>query len=145
MIVDQNLRLTSPAITTASTYYSDAIDLSQAREIGEGEDIYAFTTITTAFTGGTNVTFDVVVADNAALTTNTTVVASHGTVVTASLTAKAQFVTRINPVIGTLGRRYLGIRYTTTGTYSTGVALTDFPHDIQDGKKFYASGFSVAS
>lgn len=143
MIVDQNLRLTSPTITTAGTYYSDAIDLAQAREIGEGENLYSVITVTTAFAGGTNVTFDVVVADNSGLSTNTTVLGSTGAVVTASLGAKAQYIIRIDPLIASLGRRYLGIRYTSTGTYTAGVALADIAHDIQDGKKFYASGFSV--
>jgi hypothetical protein len=51
----------------------------------------------------------------------------------------------IPPRVGSLGQRYIGARYTTAGNNSAGAGkvTTDVVMDIQDGKKFYPSGFSV--
>jgi hypothetical protein len=38
----------------------------------------------------------------------------------------------------------LGLRFTPTGTGTAGAILGDFGIDIQDGRKFYPSGFTVA-
>jgi len=50
---------------------------------------------------------------------------------------------RINPQIASTGTRYIGARYTISGTYSAGTVTADVVMDIQDGRKFYASGFTV--
>ena len=47
------------------------------------------------------------------------------------------------PVIGSLGRRYLGAIYTVSGTVGAVKFTTDIVTDIQDGQKFFASGFKV--
>lgn len=143
MITDKLLRVSDAQALTTTAVSTDKVDLVNARDIGEGEDLYAVFTVGTAFAGGTSVNAAIVVADDAALTTNVTTIAMTGPVVTASLTAGAQFTVRINPLIGQLGRRYLGASYTVVGTYTGGTITADIVHDIQDGKKFYASGFSV--
>jgi hypothetical protein len=50
---------------------------------------------------------------------------------------------RLNPQIASLGKRYLGARYTVSGTNTAGKVIADIVMDVQDGKKSYASGFSV--
>ena len=43
-----------------------------------------------------------------------------------------------------LGLRYLGVIYTVaTGPMTAGTITADIVTEIQDGKKFYASGFTV--
>jgi hypothetical protein len=65
-------------------------------------------------------------------------------VLLAGLTAGKQYVVTIPPQIASLGLRYLGARYDVNGTNpSAGSILTQIVTDIQDGKKFYASGFTV--
>jgi hypothetical protein len=144
MITDKFLRVSDAQALTTTAVSTDKVDLSQARDIGEGEDLFAVFTVGTAFAGGTSVNMAMVVADDAALTTNVTTIAMTGVVATAGLTAGAQFTVRLNPLIGSLGRRYLGASYTVVGTYTAGTVTADIVHDIQDGKKFYASGFTVA-
>ena len=144
MITDKLLRVSDAQALTTTANSTDIIDLSVARDIGEGDDLYAVFTVGTAFAGGTSVSAAVTIADNAALSTNPATIGMTGTVVTASLTAGAQFVTRLGPRVGSNGQRYLGVIYTISGTYTAGTITCDIVTDIQDGKKFYASGFTVA-
>ena len=115
-----------------------------ARDMGEGEDLYIVFTVTEAFVGvGATVAINCVVSAATALTTPTTVGSVAATGV-ASLTLGAQFVVRINPLVASLGLRYLGVIYTiATATTTAGAMSAYVVKDFQDGKKFYASGFTV--
>ena len=63
MYTDKNLKVsTDQAITTGDIKSTDVIDLSIARDIGEGEDLYAYVNVTETFAGGTSMTVQVVVA-----------------------------------------------------------------------------------
>jgi hypothetical protein len=46
--------------------------------------------------------------------------------------------------LGSTGLQYLGAQVVTTGTHTDGVVRGDVVMDIQDGKRAYASGFTVA-
>ena len=144
MITDKFLRVSDAQAVTTTAVSTDSIDLSLARDIGEGQDLFFNFAVGTAFAGGTSVQFEVIVADNAALTTNPTVVGSSAAVATASLVAGKMEAVRVNPQIASLGRRYLGARYTVVGTMTAGTVTADLVTDIQDGRKSYASGFTVA-
>lgn len=127
------------------TYNSESIvDLGTARDIGEGEPLYIVFTVTEAFVGaGATVAINCVVSAATALTTPTTVGSIAATAV-ASLTLGTQFVVRINPLVASLGLRYLGVIYTIATATTTAGAMTAYVvKDFQDGKKFYASGFTV--
>ena len=129
----------------AGTYNSESIvDLGTARDIGEGEPLYIVFTVTEAFVGATaTVAMNCVVSAAAALTTPTTVGSVSATAV-ASLTLGAQFVVRINPLVASLGLRYLGVIYTiATATTTAGTMTAHVVTNFQDGKKFYASGFTA--
>jgi len=143
MITDKLLRVSTDQALTTTAVSTDTIDLSIARDIGEGDDLFMNFAVTAALTGGTSVKFEVIIADNAALSSNVVVVGSSDAVVTASLVAGYNTAVRINPQIASTGKRYLGARYTISGTYSAGTVTADIVMDIQDGRKFYASGFTV--
>lgn len=143
MITDKNLRVSTDQAVTTTAVSSDTIDLSVARDIGEGHNLLMNFAVTEAFAGGTSTTFEVIIADNAALSSNVTVVGSSNAVATASLPLGTNVAVRINPLIGSLGKRYIGARYTVSGTNTAGKVTADIVETIQDGKKFYASGFSV--
>ena len=129
--------------TDTSVLSANSIDLGAKRDMGVGEDLHMRVFITAAQTGGTSVEYQVITADNAALTTNVTIVGSTGAIPVASLTTGARFIADINPQIGSLGRRYLGARAVTVGAVAAGAALIDFGTDIEDGGKFYPVGFTV--
>ena len=153
MITDNFLRLsgsltagsaTGQAVT-ATANSTNVVDLSLARDVGEGEDLYVQFTVGTAFTaaGSATLTPTVVVSAADSLTTPTTI-ATAGTIAVATLVAGYSFAVRLNPQIASLGLRYLGAIYTVaTGPMTAGTITADIVTDIQDGKKFYASGFTV--
>ena len=143
MITDKFLRVSDAQAVTTTANSTDVVDLSQARDLGEGEDLYVVFTVGTAFAGGTSINASITVADNTGLSTNAVTIAMTGVVLTAALTAGAQFTVRLNPQVASLGRRYLGATYTVVGTMTAGTMTADIVHDMQDGKKFYASGFTV--
>ena len=160
MITDNFLRLSGSTTAgsatgqsvTVTTNSTNAVDLSLARDIGEGEELYVQFTVGTAFTaaGAATLTPTVVVSAADTLTTPTTI-GTGGTIAVASLIAGYTFVIRLNPqlfgsttTVSSLGLRYLGAIYTVaTGPMTAGTITADIVTDIQDGKKFYASGFTV--
>jgi hypothetical protein len=143
MITDKLLRVSTDQALTTTAVSTDTIDLSVARDMGEGGDLIMHFAVTAALTGGTSVKFEVIGATNAALSSGVVVLGSSDAVVTADLVAGKTIAVRLNPQIASTGQRYLGARYTISGTYSAGTVTADIVLDVQDGKKFYASGFSV--
>jgi hypothetical protein len=132
--------ITGTGVTVLST---NVVDLSQNRDIGEGEDIFGRFAISTAVVGGTSVEFQVVTADDAAITTNVTVLATTSAVAIAGLTLGTLLVVELPPRIASRGQRYLAMRYITVGAVTGGTFIGDLGIEIQDGKKFYPSGFAV--
>ena len=143
MITDKLLRVSTDQAVTTTAVSTDTVDLSIARDMGEGGDLYMNFAMTEAFAGGTSTNFEIIIADNAALSSNVVVIGASGAIVTASLTLGTNVAVRLNPQIASLGKRYLGARYTVSGTNTAGKVIADIVMDVQDGKKSYASGFSV--
>lgn len=129
--------------TDTSVLSTNTVDLSIARDLGEGADLFGRFEVTTAASGGTSVEMQVIAADAANLTGNVTVIGTTGAIAVASLTAGARFACAINPRLASKGQRYLGLRYVTVGAVSAGAYYGDIGAEIQDGQKFYGSGFAV--
>ena len=142
MITDALLRVSEDQALTTTACSTNTIDLSVARDVGEGTALYMNFAVTTALANGTSVQFEVVSSANANLGTPT-VIGSSDAILTAALTAGKNVVVRINPDIAGKGQRYLGARYTVSGTYNAGKVTADVVETIGDGQKYYASGFTV--
>lgn len=128
---------------TGDAVSTDTIDLGTARDIGEGQQLYMVFTVVTTFDNLTSLDLEVISSANANLSSHT--VLAETNVLLAGLTAGKQYVVAIPPQIASLGQRYLGARYDVNGTNpSAGSILAEVVMNIQDGRKFYASGFSVA-
>lgn len=136
---------TGQTITGATAVLSaNTVDLLQNRDIGEGAEVNLRVGVQTAFAGLTSLLIEVIVADDAALSTNVTTIGSSGQIAVASLVAGARFVITTNPRIGSKGQRYLGVRYTPTGTGTAGALIAELGDStVADGQKFYPVGFAV--
>lgn len=126
-----------------SVLSTNTIDLLQPRDLGEGEDLYGRFEVTTAAAGGTSIEMQIIVADDAALTTNVIVIGTTGAIPVASMTAGARFACAINPRLANKGQRYVGARYVSVGTTTAGAVVGDIGLEVQDGQKFYPSGYAV--
>ena len=143
MITDSLLRVSEDQAVTSTAVSTNTIDLGSARDVGEGTALYMNFALTEAFANGTSVTFEVITSASANLGTPT-VIGSSTAVATASLTLGKNIVVRLNPDIAGKGQRYIGARYTIAGTFNAGKVTADIVETIGDGRKFYASGFTVA-
>ena len=134
--------ITGQAIT-ADAVSTNTIDLGTARDIGEGSDLFMVFTVVTSFNTLTSLDLEVVISANDNLSSHT--VLAETNVLLAGLTAGKQYVVALPPQIASLGLQYLGARYDVNGSNpTTGSILAEIVHNIQDGRKFYASGFTVA-
>ena len=123
---------------------SASIPTGSVRDLGEGSDIpLVRVQITTAFAGGTSAQFNVIASDDAANTTNVTVIGSTGAIPVAQLVANARFAVEINPRIASKGQRYLGLQVINVGANTAGSIFADLGIDVQDGQKFYPVGYAV--
>ena len=143
MITDKLLRVSEDQALTTTAVSTDTIDLSVARDVGEGTSLYMNFAVTEALANGTSVKFEVI-SSAAANLGSPTVIGSTDAILTAALTLGKNVVVRINPDIAGKGQRYLGARYTIAGTFNAGKVTADVVETIGDGRKFYASGFTVA-
>ena len=143
MITDSLLRVSEDQAVTSTAYSTNTVDLSVARDVGEGTALYMNFALTEAFANGTSVTFEVITSASANLG-SPTVIGSSAAIVTASLTLGKNIVVTLNPEIAGKGQRYLGARYTVAGTMNAGKVTADIVETIGDGQKYYASGFTVA-
>ena len=143
MITDSLLRVSEDQALTTTAVSTNTVDLSVARDMGEGTTLYMNFAVTEALANGTSVTFEVITSASANLGTPT-VIGSSAAIVTASLTLGKNIVVTLNPDIAGKGQRYLGARYTIAGTFNAGKVTADVVETIGDGQKYYASGFTVA-
>lgn len=142
MITDKLLRVSEDQAVTTTAVSTNTIDLGVARDMGEGKELFMNFAVTTAFAGGTSIKFEVISSASANLA-SPTVIGSSDAIITANLGAGKNVAVGINPQIASTGQQYLGARYTVSGTMSAGKVIADVVETVQDGKKFYASGFTV--
>lgn len=130
-------------VTGASAVLStNTVDLGVARDVGAGADLFLRVEVGTVFAGLTALDIEAITADDAALSVNVTSIGALKGVPVASLTAGSRFAVDLSPQLRTQGRRYIGARYTPTGTGTTGTVFADFGIETQD-QKAYATGISI--
>lgn len=105
------------AITTTALS-TDNHKFSVARDMTEGEYVGNIL-VTEAFVGGTSVAFELVAADNDAMTTNLVVLGSTGAILTADLALGRPINVSCSKGLGKR-RTHYGMRYTVVGTYTAG-------------------------
>lgn len=116
----------------------DAFDSGVRADWGVGEPLWLVCLIgDEALAGGTSLTLQLVTADNEALTTNVTVVATSATVLTAAGTLGTTLWALQLP--STYYREWIGLRAVEAGTFSAG-SVTAFLTQQPDQWRAYAEG-----
>lgn len=117
---------------------------NQPGDIGVGEDLYVNFSVLTAPTVGTNVKFQLIQADDAALTTNVQVINQTDDIPIANLPAGTMVPLGWDPASPYPPKRYVGVRYVNTGAIATFSVVAAIVKNIQMKQTSYKSGFSVA-
>jgi hypothetical protein len=103
----------------ATAKVGEAMDLTaHPTDMGEGYPLYLVIQITTAMVGGTSVAFNLVTADNAALSSGAVTLLSSAVIAQASATAGT--VVLVVPLPKADYKRYLGLTATRVGTSTEG-------------------------
>lgn len=151
MMTDALLQLSSAQAVTASAVSTNTLDLSVARDIGAGEDLYVIFTVPVAATaaGAATVEFQIITSAAADLS-SPTVLVSTGPLAKTELTINRKPISLCIPpavlLAQPIGQRYFGVQYVvatgplTAGSFSA--AITDA--ESASMGKYYPSGFTVA-
>lgn len=131
--------------TNATVYSTYSVDQGAARDLGEGCQLFLKVVVLTAAAGGTSLQIEPIASTLADVGAGS--IQSLGSLIklTAELAVGAVFYVPIQPIIGGLGARFIGVRYTTVGAMSAGVYSAEITDQISDPGKFYPSGFTLAS
>ncbi len=159
MILDRALEVSTAQAVTATAVSTNSIDLSSAATAGHGAAVGANphsigtgyrlflvidVTVTATAGGAAVVTFEVITATDALLTTAIETLGISDGYAVADLTAgREPIAVSINPDIGNQqghDQRFLGARYTVaTGPLTAGAFTAGFQLDFQDARIFPAS------
>lgn len=144
--------LTGQAANGAGNILStNTIDLSpltiggnQPGDIGGGEPLEIEFSILTAPTVGTNVQFQLIQADDAALSVNVQVINQTDAFPIASLPVGTLVPLHYDRAAPYAPKRYVGVRYVNTGAIATFSVVAAVAKNVQDLKNMYfKSGFAV--
>ena len=127
MYIDKGLLLSdAQAIcTTASELSENIIDLTAAKNIARGKQLYVIITVDTTFATATSIEFRVMNHSTTTVSSGA-IMATTGAIAIANLTAgRAPIVIPLGDALGN-AKRYLGIYYVLTGSAATAGAVTAF-------------------
>lgn len=122
-----------------------ALGGNQPADEGAGEPLSVVFSVLTAPTVGTSVKFQIVQADDAALTSNVQVINQTDDFPIASLPIGTVVPLKWDRAAPYAPKRYVGARYVNTGAIATFSVSAEVVKDVQDAKNiYYKSGFTVA-
>ncbi len=157
---------------TVTAVSTDSIDLLAAKDLAIGAKLrmHVFVALAALAAGAATVNFEIITADDAALTDDVTVIGQSGPIPKAvlispgsagNLTGSVPIVVEMNPsyptALGapaaglgagttTVGRRYLGARFTVaTGPLTQGTFVVKFSMQHDAEPRVYPSGFTMAT
>jgi hypothetical protein len=125
----------------------DSLGGNQPNDLGRGEPLEVAISVlqTATAAGAATVNFELVQADDAALTTNVETLVQTGAVPIAKLTAGTLVPLHLDRAAPYTPRRYIGVRYTIgTGPLTAGSFTAAIVKNVADVQNIYAkSGFAV--
>lgn len=133
-------------ILSANTMDMASLSLggNQVSDTGRGRQVNFGITVITAPTVGATVKFQLIQADDSALTTNVQVINSTDDIPIASLPAGTLVPMMLDQAVPYTAKRYLGLRYINTGAIATASYVAGFLRDVQDVKgAIFKTGFAM--
>lgn len=131
MIYDAHNNFSAAQALTAAAASTNLMDLSSARDMGVGENLYLVLVVTTALTDtGSNstVTVDIQTDDNSSFSSNTT--AQTAFTIAATAAAGTTYIARLASFA--TPERYMRLYYTmNNGDLSAGAVTAFLAHDVQ--------------
>jgi len=144
--------LTGQSVTGAGNVLgTNTIDIApltiggnQAADIGAGEQMNIEFSVLVAPTVGTSVQFQLIQADDAALTSNVQVISQTDAFPIAMLPAGTLVPLKWDRAAPYAAKRYVGVRYVNAGSIATFSVAATVMKNVQDVKNiFMKSGFAV--
>lgn len=121
-----------------------SIGANQAGDLGAGEPLEVAISVITAPTVGTSVQFQLIQADDAALTTNVQVINQTDAFAIASLPAGTLVPLHIDRDAPYAPKRYMGLRFVNVGAIATATYFAAIVKNVQDVKNLmYKTGITV--
>lgn len=145
--------LTGQLITANSTLSTNTIDLgplsiggNQVGDTGAGEPLDMSISVLVAPTTATTVQFQLIQADDAALSSNVQVISQTDAFPIAALPAGTLVPVRWDPSAPYAPKRYVGLRYISTGSTVAALSVVAATtKNVQSVKNlYYKSGYTVA-
>lgn len=133
-------------ILSANTIDNGPLTLggNQPGDVGMGEDLFVNFSVLSAPTVGTNVRFQIIQADDAALTANVQVINQTDDIPIANLPIGTLVPLGFNSANPYPAKRYIGARYVNTGAIATFSVAAAVVKNVQSRQTSYKSGFAVA-
>lgn len=145
--------LTGQAVNGAGVFLgTNTLDLApltlggnQLGDTGTGEPLNIAVTVMTAPTVGTSVKFQLIQADDAALSVNVQVLSSSDDIPIASLPVGTLIPLAVNRVGAYPPKRFVGLRFINVGAIATASYIGGFIKDVQTVKgMLFKTGYTVA-
>jgi hypothetical protein len=145
--------LTGQLVTANSTLSTNTIDMAsltlggnQPTDVGAGEPIEIEFSILVAPATATDLTFQLIQADDAALTSNVQVLCQTGAFTIAQLPVGSIVPLHYDQAAPLAPKRYIGVRYIATGSTITALSVVaSVVKNVQSVRNIsYKSGFSVS-
>lgn len=143
MLVDKLLLFSEAQALTASAASTNSLDMSAARDIGIGEDLYVFLNVDVALTdSGSNSTVTVALEGDST-STFTPDGSQELFIIPAVAAAGSQYFAKISPDFAAQ-YRYLRLKYTmNNGDLTTGTVTAGIVNGIQKAK-VYPKGYTIS-
>ncbi len=144
MYLDAQLLFSDAQAITADAASTNIVDLSQVRNIGEGQSLYIVTIVDIVMTDSGSDSALAVILEGDSTTTLTPDASQTLFTIPAVTAAGTKFFARLDPNSAPLQLQYIGIQYTpTNGSLSTGSFTTFMTVNI-DNWKSYADNITIS-